>query len=163
MYQPYPGGARVPEPAPRPPVPASIHRAVQAMYLGAAASLIGIIIDFSTLSATKKAIENRTPKLTPDQVTSAEHVVIGLFIFSGLIGAALWLWMAQTCKAGRNWARIVAAVLFGIDTIAQVLGASALSAGGVARIYALVIWLIGLAATILLWQRESTAYFQAQN
>lgn len=162
MYQPYPGGSesRTPEPATRPPIPQSVTRAVQVMYAGAAASLIGIIIDMTTLSSTKAQIIKRSPNLTPTQVTNAEHAAVGIFIISGLIGAALWVWMAQSCKAGKGWARIVSTVLFGIETLSVVAGAAAVASGGAARLYGIVVWLIGLAAVILLWQRQSTAYFK---
>ena len=160
-YQPYPGGTQLPEPATRPPVPQSITRAVQLMYAGAAASLIGIIIALTTLSSIKSQIISKNPSLTATQVNNAQHVAIGVLIASGLIGAALWLWMAQSSKAGKNWARIVSTVLFAIETINVVAGASALSSGGASRIYSIVIWLIGLGAVILLWRRSSTEYFKA--
>ena len=154
MYQPYPGGgtAQTPEPS-RPPVPQTVVRAAQVMYLGAAASLVGIIIDMTTLSSTKSEIIKRNPSLTPTQVNNAEHFAIGIFIVEGLIGVALWLWMAQSCKAGRNWARIVSTVLFGLETIGVLAGAAAVASGGAVRIYGIVIWVIGLAAIILLWRR----------
>ena len=160
MYQPYPGGAQVPEPSQRPPAPPSIVRAVQVMYAGAAASLIGIVVDMTTLSSTKAEIIRRNPSLTATQVTNAEHVAIGLFIVSGLLGAALWFWIAQMCKLGRNWARIVGTVLFAIDTISVFAGAAAGPGGGATRIYSILIWVIGLAAVILLWQRASSEYFR---
>ncbi|MFY9648545.1 hypothetical protein [Trebonia sp.] len=160
-YQPYPGGTQMPEPATRPPVPQSITRAVQLMYAGAAASLIGIIIALTTLSSIKSQIISKNPSLTTTQVNNAQHVAIGVLIASGLIGAALWLWMAQSSKAGKNWARIVSTVLFAIETINVVAGASAISSGGASRIYSIVIWLIGLGAIIFLWQRSSTEYFKA--
>ena len=160
-YQPYPGGTQMPEPATRPPVPQSITRAVQLMYAGAAASLIGIIIALTTLSSIKSQIISKNPSLTTTQVNNAEHVAIGVLIASGLIGAALWLWMAQSSKAGKNWARIVSTVLFAIETINVVAGASAISSGGASRIFSIVIWLIGLGAIIFLWQRSSTEYFKA--
>jgi hypothetical protein len=160
-YQPYPGGTQMPEPATRPPVPQSITRAVQLMYAGAAASLIGIIIGLTTLSSIKSQIISKNPTLTTTQVNNAEHVAIGILIASGLLGAALWLWMAQSSKAGKNWARIVSTVLFAIQTINVLAGASAVASGGASRIYSIVIWLIGLGAIIFLWQRSSTEYFKA--
>jgi len=161
MYQPYPGGAQVPEPSERPPVPPSVLRAVQVMYAGAAASLIGIVIDMTTLSSTKSEIIRRNPSLTATQVSNAEHVAIGLFIVSGLLGAGLWIWVAQMCKAGRNWARIVGTVLFAIDTISVFAGAATVPGGGATRIYSILVWLIGLATVILLWQRASSDYFRS--
>ncbi len=158
MYQPYPGGAQLPEPS-RPSAPQSVLRAVQVMYAGAAVSLIGIIVDMTTLSSTKSEIAKHITDPTTVRVNNAEHVAIGIFIVGGLIGAALWLWMAQTCKAGKGWARIVSTVLFAIDTISAATGGG-VSAAGVTRIYGLVVWLVGLAAIILLWQRASSAYFK---
>ena len=160
MYQPYPGGAQVPEPSERPPAPPSIVRAVQVMYAGAAASLIGIVVDMTTLSSTKAEIIRRNPSLTATQVSNAEHVAIGLFIVGGLLGAALWFWIAQMSKAGRNWARIVGTVLFAIDTISVFAGAATVAGGAAARIYSIIVWLIGLATVVLLWQRASSEYFR---
>ena len=160
-YQPYPGGTQMPEPTARPPVPQSITRAVQLMYAGAVASLIGIVIALTTLSSIKSQIISRNHSLTATQVNNAEHVAIGVLIASGLIGAALWLWMAQSCKAGKSWARITSTVLFAIQTINVVAGAAAVASGGASRIYSILIWLIGLGAIIFLWQRSSTEYFKA--
>ena len=160
MYQRFPGGADSPQRV-RASAPQSVLRAVKAMYVGLAVSLIGIAIDMTTLSATRSAILKRDPTFTAAQLNNAEHVQIGLFIASGLIGAALWLWMAQSCLAGKRWARIVSTVFFAIETVAQ-LGSTALgSSGGVARLYGLLVWLVGLVAVVLLWQRSSSEYFNA--
>ena len=159
MYQPYPGGAQTPEPS-RPSAPQSVVRAVQIMYAGAAVSLLGIVVDLTTLSSTKSKIESMHRDYTVTQVNNAEHAAIAVFIVSGLLGAALWLWMAQANKAGKSWARIVATVLFAIDTLSVALGTSAVSSGTAPRVYGLVVWLIGLAAVILLWRRPSSDYFK---
>lgn len=158
MYQPFPGGSQMPEPS-RPPVPPSIVNACRAMYAGMAASLIAIAVDFAFFSAVKSALEKRTPKLTPSQLVSAEHQEIGLIIVAGLVQAALWLWMAQSARAGQGWARVVSTVLFGISTLGQLTGF--LAAGGASRLYGILVWLIGLVAIVFLWQRPSTEYFQA--
>jgi hypothetical protein len=131
------------------------------MYAGAVASLIGIVVALTTLSSIKSQIISKNPSLTTTQVNNAEHVAIGILIASGLIGAALWLWMAQSCKAGKNWARIVSTVLFAIETINVLAGAAAVASGGASRIYSILIWLIGLGAIIFLWQRSSTEYFKS--
>jgi hypothetical protein len=163
MYQPYPGGsAQTPEPF-RPEVPQSITRAVQFMYAGAAASLIGIIISLTTLSSLKSDIIKRYPNYTQTQVNNAQHVAIGAAIVVGLITVGLWLWMAQSNKAGKNWARIVSTVLFGLSTLSVLSGlaSAGVATGGVARIYGVVVWLIGLGAIILLWRRDSSEYFKS--
>ena len=168
MYQPYPGGDQSPQQYGQPaqpvaPIPPPVTRAVQLMYFGAAASLIGIVINLTTVNALKNEILKRRPNLTPTQLTNAEHVEIALLVVGGLIGAALWIWMAQTCKRGLGWARIVSTVLFAIETIsalAAVSGAGAIAGAGASRIYGVLVWLIGLAAIILLWQRASSDYFK---
>jgi hypothetical protein len=161
MYQRYPGDAAPPrEPSPANNAPQSVLRAVRVMYVGAAASLLGIVIDMTTLSATRSQILKHSPNLTTAQVNNAEHFAIGLFIAGGLLGAALWLWMAQSCRAGRGWARVVSTVLFGIDTLSVVGGAAAVQSGALTRLYGLVVWVIGLIAIILLWRRSSSEYFR---
>jgi hypothetical protein len=158
MYQPFPSQSQAPESS-RPSAPQSIVFAARAMYAGMTASLIGIVIDLLTLSATKSKIRSASPSLTPAQVTSTEHLLVGAFIAGGLIGAALWLWIAQSSRAGKSWARVVGTVLFGIDTLEQIAGAATPQSGGV-RIFAIIVWLIGLAAIVFLWQRPSTEYFR---
>jgi hypothetical protein len=162
MYQRYPGdAAQSREPSPPATVPQSVLRAVRVMYVGLAASLLGIVVDLTTLSATRSEILKRNPGYTAVQLNNAEHLEIGLFIAGGLIGAALWLWMAQSCRAGKSWARVVSTVFFGIDTLSVLVGATAVQGGGLSRIYGFVVWAIGLIAIILLWQRASSAYFRA--
>ena len=71
----------------------------------------------------------------------------------------MWIFVAQKCKAGKNWARITGSVLFAIATI-DVIGAALAPEAGLVKIWVLVIWLIGLAAVVLLWRRSSTEFFQ---
>ncbi len=158
MYQPYPGESQTPESSQR-TAPASVVRAAQVMYVGAGASLIGIVIDFLGRSAIRTALHNNRHKMTASQLTTTYHVVLGVFIVAGLITVGLWIWMAMMTKAGKSWARIVSTVLFAINTIDLIAGGAV--AGGAARIYGIVIWLIGLAAVFLLWQRPSSDYFRS--
>jgi hypothetical protein len=160
MYQQFPGGVQAPESSPA-NAPQSVLRAVRVMYVGLAASLLGIVVDMTTLSSTRSVILTRNPTFTTAQVNTAEHLEIGIFIASGLIGAALWLWMAQKCRAGRGWARVVSTVFFGIETLSLVIGTAAAQGGGLTRIYGLVVWVIGLIAVVLLWRRSSSDYFSA--
>ena len=162
MYQPYPGGeTRLPE-TQRLPAPASVLTAVKAMYAGAAASLLGIVIDIVTVSATKTAIERRSPNLSVSQVNSTQHVLIAGFIAGGVIAAAVWIGLALACRGGRNWARITGTVLFGLSTVDTLVGLTAPLAALV-KIWAVLVWLVALAAVVLLWRRESSAFFrQAQ-
>ena len=162
MYQRFPGDAAQPPPqsAPLMNAPQSVLRAVRVMYVGLAASLLGVIVDLTTLSATRTEILKRNPGYTAAQLNNAEHLEIGIFIAGGLIGAALWLWMAQKCRAGKGWARVVSTVFFGIETLSVLAGAAGATGGGLARVYGLIVWVIGLIAIIFLWQRSSSDYFR---
>jgi hypothetical protein len=66
--------------------------------------------------------------------------------------------MAQANGRGRNWARILSTVLFGLATL-QLLG----NKGVVPAAFAAVPWLAGLAAVWLLWRPSSHAFFKRTN
>ncbi|MGH3257353.1 MAG: hypothetical protein ACRDOU_18500 [Streptosporangiaceae bacterium] len=159
MYQPYPAGAQMPA-MQRPPVPPSVTNAVRVMYVGALTSLLGIVIDIVTVGATKTAIEKRSPNLAMSQVNSVQHVLVTSFIIGGVIGAAVWLVLARLCRAGKNGARITGTVLFGLATLDTLVGAAVAPIAGVVRIWAVVVWLVGLTAVVFLWRRSSTAFFK---
>jgi hypothetical protein len=158
MYQPYPGDARMPE-TKRPPTPASVRNAIKIMYAGAVASLVYAIAFIATLPATKNAIEQHSPQLTTSQVNGMQHALMASAIVDGLIGASLWILIAQACKRGKSWARTTATVLFGIDTVG-VLGGLATPFAAPVKIFAFVVWLVGLAAVTFLWQGTAGAFFK---
>ena len=64
MYQRFPGEARSDEPSPVRGIPQSVQRAVRVMYIGLAASLLGIVVDMTTLSSTRSEILSAT-RATP--------------------------------------------------------------------------------------------------
>ena len=158
MYQPYPGSETQLPPARRGPAPKTVRNAVTAMYAGAAASLLGIVVEVLTVNATKTAIEKRSPAMTASQVSSTQHVLIAGFVAGGLIAAAVWIFLALACRRGQDWARMTGTVLFGLATLDTVVGLTAPLAGPV-KLWALLVWLAGLAAVIFLWRPSSTAFF----
>jgi hypothetical protein len=159
MYQPYPSGGQVPEPQ-RPEPPAPVLTAVKLMYAGAVVSAISLIATLLTIGSLKTAIHNRSPKLTQTQLHTAEVALVVVSVIIGLVAVGLWIWMASANKAGKNWARITATVFFGINTV-SVLSAFSQPGTLLGRLISLVIWLIGLGAVLMLWRKESSAYFTA--
>lgn len=159
MYQPYPSGAQMPEPQ-RPDPPPPLLMAVRLMYVGAGLSAIGIVLALVTIGSLKTAILKRHPLYTTSQVHSLQTATVVSVIVGGLIAIGLWILMARANGGGKRWARIVASVLFAINTLdllasaVQVHAAASLAFGG-------LVWLAGLGATILLWRRESSQYFAA--
>jgi sulfite exporter TauE/SafE len=159
--QPYPSSStQLPE-VQRPPLPSQVSNAIKVMYAGAVASLIGIVIDILTVNATKTAIEKHNHHLTVSQVNSSQHVLVIGFIVGGVIGAAVWIFLARACQSGHSWARIVSTVLFGLATVDLVIGVASPVAAAV-RLWGVVVWLVGLTAVIFLWQRPSNAFFKGR-
>jgi hypothetical protein len=159
-YQPYPtGGAAEPEPQ-RPSAPTPVLQAVKLMYAGAIVSAVSLIITLVTVGSLKTAIHNADPSLSASKLHSAEVAAVAVAIIFGLIGIGLWLWMAYANKAGKNWARITATVFFGLDTL-SVLTSFRQAEPVLSRLISILVWLIGLGAIVLLYQRESSAYFSA--
>jgi hypothetical protein len=160
MYQPYPSGGNSVE-LERPPAPTSILNAVKLMYAGAAVSTVSLVISLVSIGGTKSAIRKARPSLTVAQVNQLNTFIISLAIVSGVVGVALWLWMARANGQGRNWARILSTVLFFLATL-DLFGVFSQPKTLLGLIFPVLTWLIGLATIILLWQRQSTAYYRPQ-
>jgi len=160
-FQPFPGDSQMPDQT-RGPAPKSVINAVRLMYAGAAMNAISVILALTSIGSVRSALKADKHHYTTSQINGDVHLFVGTVIIGGLIGIGLWVWMAFMNKAGKNWARITGTVFFGIDTLA--LAFSLGSAGvAVSRIFTVIIWLIGLGAVILLWRRESTAFFKGQS
>ena len=87
------------------------------MYAGAAVSAAGLIIGLALIIVDIKAAARRRflgHSLTAPQM---RPLIIAVWIVFGLVVIALWLWMARADGQGRNWARILSAVLFGLATL----------------------------------------------
>jgi hypothetical protein len=161
MYQPYPSAGQAPEPA-RPEPPPSVVMAVRLMYAGAVVSAASLIVGLATVGSLRSALHKSEPSLTPSQLHNLETVFIAGSVAIGLISIGLWVWIALMCKAGKSWARIVATVLFGLDTVFLLLGVARAGAAA-SSLVSILTWLIGLGVVILLWRRDSSEYFTAQS
>jgi hypothetical protein len=158
MYQPYPSSGKPVEPE-RPPAPPSVLNAVKLMYVGAAISTVSLIISLIDISGTKAAIRKARPSLTAAQVNQLNTFIITLAIVSGVIGVALWLWMARANSQGKNWARILSTVLFGLATL-DLYGVLSQPKTVLGLVFPVLTWLVGLGAVIFLWRKESTEFFK---
>jgi len=89
-------------------------------------------------------------------------LIITLAILAGLALIGLWLWMARATTQGRNWARILSTVLFGLATLAFLEALGAIGKDGVAdAFFAGLTWLSGLGAVWMLWRPASSAFFKS--
>ena len=159
MYQPNPqsgdkpaeptGPARPARPAP----PRTVKSAVLLMYAGAAVTAVTLVVTVVTIHSIESAMETKA-NYTPQQA----HQLVVAAIVEALVTLGLWLLMAWANRGGQNWARITATVLFGLNTIGLLL-AFLRGAAAVNLVFAVVVWLIGLGAIVLLWRKESSQYF----
>ena len=169
-YQPYPsgGGGNMQYPggggsnlAGRPPQPQSVRVAVILMYAGAAVSAISLIVSLALSGRIKSAVGTAAQKvktskpLTVAQIHAIENFYVVLIVVILLVSIGLWVWMAWANGRGKGWARILSSVFFGFNTLW--LAVSVGRTGGPA-IFIGIGWLIGLAALIFLWRRDTTQY-----
>jgi hypothetical protein len=156
MLQPYPDAAQVSDyqlTAPR-----SVRTAVKIMYAGAGASVLHAAVYVATQGADKAAIERRYRHMSAGTVSTLTHVTVISGVIVCLLGAVLFTWIARSCKSGRNWARVTAAVLVVLGVLAAVYDLVSPRAAAV-TIISFVVCLIGLAAVVLLWRGSASAYF----
>jgi hypothetical protein len=159
MYPSYPSSAQLPD-APQTAAPDSVMNAVRLMYAGAAASLIGIVVDVATANSSIDGFRRKSPSsFTGAHAESLRHALIGGWIVDGAIAIILWLLLSWACRTGKNWGRITGTVFFAIATI-DVLAYIVTPFATVAKIIGLVVWLCGLGATILLWRPSSSPWFR---
>ncbi len=97
---------------------------------------------------------------------SAPHSSPAFAVTDGLLMAALWLWMAWKTGTGRNWARIVSTVSFGLLSVycgkfaIDLFSVTTIKAGIAVYLGVFFLqWIAGLVALILLWQHPSSEYF----
>lgn len=136
-----------------PAAPLSVHRAMLLMRMGAALSVLAAVVVSLTaprvgalhIGTLSPIIESRT-----QQVERA--------VFSGALDCAVWLWMAWKNTQARAWARVLSTVFFFLCCIGTAIG---LRQGAIeVRTLDVGIWLVALAATILLWRPESRPFYR---
>ncbi len=136
------------------PAPAPVLTAARFMYGGAVSTAADVIAarPFSG-DIHGKVLGYR---LTPTPLTITLGAVAGLALI------ALWLWMARATSQGKNWARILSTVLFGLATLALLSALEGIGKDGVAQaFFAALTWLSGLAAVWMLWRPASSAFFKS--
>jgi hypothetical protein len=154
--QPQPSAGQLAEPQ-RPRVPAPVLSAVKLMYGGALGTAVQLIIALVYIGDVK-AYHLRVlgHHLTASQLSHLRPLIATLAIAVALAGIALWLWMAQANGQGKNWARILSTVLFGLATL-ELIGNH-----GLGQVFwAMLTWLTGLATVWQLWRPASNAYFNS--
>jgi hypothetical protein len=137
----------------RPPAPAPVRTAAKFMHGGAISTAAYLIAALPFTGDLKGNV--LWHRLTPTPLTITLAVAFGL----ALIG--LWLWMARATSQGKNWARILSTVLFGLATLEFLSALGVIGNNGVAQaFFAGLTWLSGLASVWMLWRPASSAFFK---
>lgn len=158
MYQPYPASGPAPEQQ-RTPLPHSVLSAVRLMYAGAVVEVVAVVIALVSKGSLKSSILTRHPAYTAAQLHTAEAARTVPLIIGGVIAAGLWIWMAWANRQGRNWARTVSAVLFGINTLDLIVAALVVKGAVASLVIGAVIWLIGLGVIVLIFNQQSGPFY----
>jgi len=138
----------------RPPLPSSVGTASRLMYLGGGLSVLGAIVGLGGAPALKVIAAQNQDR--PGAVGAA----VAVLLIHGLVGTALWLWLAHETRNGLRRARAWATVIFALATVSGIADTAAPSTG-LTQAFSGIEWVVGLCAVILLWNRSSRHYYDA--
>ena len=144
----------------RPTVPHSartVRAAVTLICLAALAELAAVITIVATSTAVLNYVHRTTPSAAHMAALSLTRDEIG-----GPIAIILMLWLAWAIGRRHDWARVVFIIFWGITTLSIIaalsegaaVAAPADFAGGV------LVWLLQLAAVLLIFARQSAPYYR---
>lgn len=159
----YPGGTGY-EPVPPVPQPSSIRVAALLMYVGAALSVLSLIVGLATLGSLKDNIRSNLQSrgdFTAQNLDSAYNVAVAFVVIVAIIAIAIWLWMAWKNSQGRSWARIVATVLAGLNILSFLANLAQNQQTGGTTVLSVISVLLAIGILILLWRPESSAYYRS--
>jgi hypothetical protein len=134
-------------------VPAHVLLSIRLMWAGLAAGLLELIFGFGALRHYNHAGGAAAHSMAGNVALTA--------ITASLLGLACWIWVARATRRGRDWSRIVAAVLAGIDTVCLLFIILGTHGDAALKIVGCVPWSIGIAAALLLWGNSARAFFLA--
>lgn len=166
-YQPYPTGPAGNAMPQRGPQPQTVVNAVRLMFAGAALGVLALIFTLAFSGRIKSAVGKAAVKanatlarehkttLTAAQIRSLESGTVAVLVIVLIVGVLLWVWMAWANGKGAGWARIVATVLFVLNTLYLVFVASH---AAITAIFVGLSWIIGLVVIVMLWRKETSAY-----
>ena len=154
--QDYPGGGA---PQGSLVVPQPVALAVKLMYVGAALSLVGVLVAFMFQDAMREQMLAQ-PNFSPADLDAAVAVVIGITVVFGLLGVGLWVLNAVFNAKGKNWARILSTVLGALAVLFTMISITQ-PAAAVSRLLSLVQVALAVVILFLLWRPESSRFYAA--
>jgi hypothetical protein len=161
-YPPAPTPPQVPYGAarPTPTPPPSILTAVKLMYAGAALSAISFLTSLLTQESVRDQIAEANPDYTEEQLDTTVAFGVAFAVVIGLIAILLWVWMAETNRRGKSWARVVATVLGALNIVFTVVGLLLGQSSGLVVVFSLVSAALAAVILYLLYRPESNTYYE---
>jgi FtsH-binding integral membrane protein len=90
-------------------------------------------------------------------------VVLIAAIAAGVIGIALWLWMASANGKGKKWARIVATVFAAINVLSFVYALTTDTSPTLSLLVGAASVLVGIAALVFMYRSDATQFYNANS
>ena len=144
--------------------PQPVRTAVLLMWVGAAISLLSVILTVAQTDAIREQLSRQQLPAGTD-VDAVLSTTIAVAVVIGVIGVALWALMAVMNRRGKVWARIVATVLGALNVLLNLLTIA--GAAGATPSLSLLVGVVSLllAAVIvfLLWRPESSRWYDAMS
>jgi hypothetical protein len=140
--------------------PRTVQTAVWLMCAGVAAQLAYLIINVATVGSVGSAYARKYPPWAAAAVHHVVTVQVVKYEVGGAIGVGVWLVLAWALVRGRNLARFAVAAVFVLDCLAQLkaIGQGAAVNAQADTAAAFVVWLLILAASVLLFTGASNRY-----
>ncbi|MEV0676579.1 hypothetical protein AB0I60_08645 [Actinosynnema sp. NPDC050436] len=137
------------------PVPKEVQVSFWIWIAGAALSAIGGLLAFTQRDAIAELLRGapQTANLPQDEFDALVSANIMITAVVGLVFAGLYVLFAFKARAGRNWARVVLAVLTALGLLSTLLVGATISG--------LLTSLISVVAVVLLYLPNSKAYFDS--
>ncbi len=141
--------------------PRPVRSAARLMCLGAVLTLAGVVIVLVTLGGVRSGAVH---DLAAAQWPTVMLTQVSFWLASAPIGAGLWLWLAWANGRGYHWARPALVAFFCLLTIVLPFGGGedALPYTWADLIAATVLWLVALAAMLLIFSETASPYYQQQ-
>lgn len=166
-YQPMPAEPRGSDPQGRGAPPRSVQRAVVLIFVGIALSALTFVFSLFYIDDIVEASSGAPADAAMGEAARTVLVVVASVVF--LVFGGLYVLLVIFIRKGANWARIVWTVLAVIGLLAgvfELLGAQPVGLQPLGddpillRLTAPVGALITVCALVMLWTKESNAYFR---
>jgi len=144
--------------------PRTVRAAARLVCAGVAALVVYLIINVATAGSVRSAYARGHPPGAAAAVYHAVTVQLVTDRVSAAIAIGVWLLLAWALVRGRNLARFAFAAYSGLTCLAmlQAVGQGVVVKAPADMAVAAVVWLLALAATVLLFTGASNRYFRAK-